>query len=130
MKVCGVQSLNIKLSSLTIRLRVLLATSSIDFHTDSIIQSSLRAELGGDVTLLIVAHRLQTIMDSDKIVSLLCSLPVTMSPYVACQMVLDAGRIVEFDKPSMLLQKDDGYLKALVDESGDRDTLLGMVQRA
>lgn len=44
------------------------ATSSIDYETDSIIQSSLRNELGGDVTLLTVAHRLQTIMDADKIV--------------------------------------------------------------
>jgi ABC-type multidrug transport system fused ATPase/permease subunit len=44
------------------------------------------------------------------------------------QMVLDAGRIVEFDKPSVLLQKDGGYLKALVDESEDRDTLLAMVK--
>ena len=33
-------------------------------------ESSLRNELGGDVTLLTVAHRLQTIMDADKIVSL------------------------------------------------------------
>lgn len=32
------------------------------------IQESLRHELGGDVTLITVAHRLQTIMDSDKIV--------------------------------------------------------------
>ena len=41
-----------------------------DYETDSIIQKSLRTELGKDVTLLTVAHRLQTIMDSDKIVSL------------------------------------------------------------
>lgn len=45
------------------------ATSAIDYETDSIIQTSLRTELGKDVTLLTVAHRLQTIMDSDKIVS-------------------------------------------------------------
>ena len=44
------------------------ATSSIDYETDAIIQRSLRNELGGDVTLLTVAHRLQTIMDADKIV--------------------------------------------------------------
>ena len=40
-----------------------------DYETDAIIQKSLRTELGKDVTLLTVAHRLQTIMDSDKIVS-------------------------------------------------------------
>ncbi len=34
------------------------------------IQESLRREVAKDVTLLTVAHRLQTIMDADKIVSL------------------------------------------------------------
>lgn len=41
----------------------------IDYKTDTIIQASLRHELNRDVTLLTVAHRLQTIMDADKIVS-------------------------------------------------------------
>ncbi|KZP18368.1 P-loop containing nucleoside triphosphate hydrolase protein [Athelia psychrophila] len=86
------------------------ATSAIDYKTDSIIQSSLRNELGRDVTLLVVAHRLQTIMDSDKI------------------MVLDAGRIVEFDSPRKLLQTKDGFLRRLVDESGDRDALIAMAE--
>lgn len=45
------------------------ATSAIDHDTDTIIQSSLRHELGKDVTVITVAHRLQTIMDADKIVS-------------------------------------------------------------
>ncbi|KAJ7101009.1 hypothetical protein C8R43DRAFT_1141277 [Mycena crocata] len=81
------------------------ATSAIDYKTDSIIQTSLRNELPKDTTLLTVAHRLQTIMDSDKI------------------MVLDAGRIVEFDTPKELLKNKKGMLRALVDESGDRDAL-------
>lgn len=42
------------------------------------------------------------------------------------QMVLDAGNIVEFGKPSELLQLKDGKLKALVDESGEADTLYKM----
>ncbi|KZV67494.1 P-loop containing nucleoside triphosphate hydrolase protein [Peniophora sp. CONT] len=84
------------------------ATSSIDHETDTIIQSSLRKELGSDVTLLTVAHRLQTIMDADKI------------------MVLDAGRIVEFDSPRVLLEKSRGYFRSLVDESGDKDALYAM----
>jgi ABC-type multidrug transport system fused ATPase/permease subunit len=67
---------HMKIWCTTIRTYLLLpATSSIDFETDSVIQSSLRTELGGDVTLLTVAHRLQTIMDADKIVSLVCPLP-------------------------------------------------------
>ncbi|VDB97890.1 unnamed protein product [Peniophora sp. CBMAI 1063] len=84
------------------------ATSSIDYDTDTIIQSSLRHELGRDVTLLTVAHRLQTIMDADKI------------------MVLDAGHVVEYDSPKVLLNKEGGYLKSLVDESGDKDVLYAM----
>ena len=40
----------------------------VDHKTDSVIQSTLRNELGADVTILTVAHRLQTIMDADKIV--------------------------------------------------------------
>ncbi|KAI0357911.1 P-loop containing nucleoside triphosphate hydrolase protein [Trametes cingulata] len=88
------------------------ATSAIDYETDSIIQTSLRTELGKDVTLLTVAHRLQTIMDADKI------------------MVLDAGRIVEFGKPSELLKDEKGMLRALVDESGDREKLYEMAMGA
>ncbi|KAI9449923.1 hypothetical protein BJY52DRAFT_1192187 [Lactarius psammicola] len=65
------------------------ATSAIDYKTDTIIQTSLRNELKGDVTLITVAHRLQTIIDADKV------------------MVLDAGRIVEFDKPSELLENGE-----------------------
>lgn len=38
-------------------------------------------------------------------------------------MVLDAGRIVEFDRPRELLSREGGYLRALVDESGDRAEL-------
>jgi ABC-type multidrug transport system fused ATPase/permease subunit len=44
------------------------ATSAIDAATDTAIQASLRQELGRDVTVLVVAHRLQTIIDYDKIV--------------------------------------------------------------
>ncbi|KAI0344119.1 multidrug resistance-associated ABC transporter [Trametopsis cervina] len=84
------------------------ATSAIDYETDTVIQNSLRQQLGKDVTLLTVAHRLQTIMDADKI------------------MVLDAGRIVEYDKPSELLKIKTGKLKALVDESGEKDHLYAM----
>jgi ABC-type transport system involved in Fe-S cluster assembly fused permease/ATPase subunit len=40
----------------------------VDHKTDSVIQSTMRNELGTDVTILTVAHRLQTIMDADKIV--------------------------------------------------------------
>lgn len=44
------------------------------------------------------------------------------------QMVLDAGNIVEFGKPTELLQIEGGRLKGLVDESGDKDALYKMAQ--
>ncbi|KAF8515056.1 P-loop containing nucleoside triphosphate hydrolase protein [Hysterangium stoloniferum] len=88
-----------------------VATSAIDYATDSIIQNTLRKALK-DVTLITVAHRLQMIMDADKI------------------MVLDAGNMVEFDTPGNLLKKDGGYLKSLVDESGDQATLYEMAEEA
>ncbi|KIJ68833.1 hypothetical protein HYDPIDRAFT_173463 [Hydnomerulius pinastri MD-312] len=78
-----------------------------DYKTDTAIQSSLRNEMQ-NVTQVIIAHRLQTIIDADKI------------------MVLDAGKIVEFGSPQQLLQNEKGMLKALVDESGDKDLLYAM----
>lgn len=39
------------------------------------------------------------------------------------QMVLDAGRLVEFDTPRALLEKKDGLLYTLVDQSADREIL-------
>ncbi|KAI9444470.1 hypothetical protein H4582DRAFT_2052775 [Lactarius indigo] len=45
-------------------------------------------------------------------------------------MVLDAGRIVEFDKPSELLKMKNGRFRSLVDESGDRDLLYSSAGKA
>jgi len=87
------------------------ATASIDYRTDGTIQKYLRTELDKDTTVLTVAHRLQTIMDSDRI------------------MVLDAGRIVEFDNPKRLLAIEKGVFKSLVYGSNDRSTLLRMVNQ-
>ncbi|KAJ8483178.1 hypothetical protein ONZ45_g14692 [Pleurotus djamor] len=85
-----------------------LATSAIDFETESLIQSSLRRSFREDVTVIIVAHRLRTVMDLDKI------------------MVLDSGRLIEFDSPSKLLADGRSRLRSLVDQSTDldRDILL------
>ncbi|KAH8113755.1 P-loop containing nucleoside triphosphate hydrolase protein [Phellopilus nigrolimitatus] len=82
------------------------ATAAIDYNTDIAIQKTLRTEFSKDTTLITIAHRLQTIIDYDKI------------------MVLDAGQLVEFDSPKKLLEKESGLLRALVDESDDRDALL------
>lgn len=45
-------------------------------------------------------------------------------------MVLDAGRIVEFASPHDLLENPAGVLRALVDESGDKDQLYQMAAEA
>ena len=45
-------------------------------------------------------------------------------------MVLDAGKLVEFDTPKALIQKEKSLLRALVDESGDKDKLYAMAGAA
>jgi len=61
-----------------------VATSAIDYKTDSIIQNSLRTELGGDVTLITIAHRLQTIMDADRIVSYRLNVYINIYSLICC----------------------------------------------
>jgi ABC-type multidrug transport system fused ATPase/permease subunit len=43
------------------------------------------------------------------------------------QLVLDAGRMVEFDTPKALLDKEQGRFKALVNSSLDKEALYAMV---
>ena len=50
----------------------------LDCKTDSIIQPTLRHRMSSDVSIITVAHRLQTIMDADKIV---CSKPFFFPSY-------------------------------------------------
>ncbi|KAF8758430.1 P-loop containing nucleoside triphosphate hydrolase protein [Rhizoctonia solani] len=63
-----------------------------------------------DQTVLVVAHRLRTICNVDKV------------------MVLDAGRMVEYDSPKVLLRKQGGAFKSLVDGSGERDELYMLIE--
>ncbi|KAF8446361.1 hypothetical protein L210DRAFT_3642588 [Boletus edulis BED1] len=79
-----------------------------DHETDAVIQRTLREMKG--VTQLIIAHRLRSVMDTDRI------------------MVLDAGRIVELDTPNQLLQREGSIFRALVYASKDREALLTMVK--
>jgi ABC-type multidrug transport system fused ATPase/permease subunit len=41
-------------------------------------------------------------------------------------MVLDAGKLIEFDSPKNLLAKEGGFFRALVDESADKEVLYAM----
>lgn len=71
-------------------------TLSTDADTDARIQKVFRSEFN-NATCITVAHRLNTIMDSDYV------------------LVMDDGRAAEFDKPSNLLSKEDGIFRSLVD---------------
>ena len=61
------------------------ATANVDFKTDRLIQEVIRHKFK-DSTVLTIAHRLNTIMDYDKV------------------LVLDGGRVVEFDNPDVLIR--------------------------
>ncbi|XP_014227213.1 probable multidrug resistance-associated protein lethal(2)03659 [Trichogramma pretiosum] len=75
------------------------ATANVDPRTDELIQKAIRRKFA-NCTVLIIAHRLNTVMDSTKII------------------VMDAGRVVEFDHPYKLLQRNDGVLYGMVQQTG------------
>jgi len=75
------------------------ATAAIDNENDNLIQRTIRTAFK-DCTLLTIAHRLATIMDSDRV------------------MVVSSGKIAEFDKPSVLLEKEDSMLTSMVEQTG------------
>eukprot|EP00026_Physarum_polycephalum_P000575 Phypoly_transcript_00576.p1 GENE.Phypoly_transcript_00576~~Phypoly_transcript_00576.p1 ORF type:complete len:1455 (+),score=279.81 Phypoly_transcript_00576:408-4367(+) len=87
------------------------ATASVDTQTDAFIQRTIRTEFKS-ATILTIAHRLNTIMDSSRI------------------LVMDKGLIGEFDTPANLLRKPDSLLTWLVDETGPQNAALlkGMAQ--
>ncbi|XP_064537334.1 multidrug resistance-associated protein 1 isoform X3 [Drosophila montana] len=60
------------------------ATAAVDLETDDLIQKTIRSEFR-ECTVLTIAHRLNTILDSDKVI------------------VLDKGQITEFAAPNALL---------------------------
>ena len=68
-------------------------------ETDSIIQQVIRSELA-DCTILTIAHRLNTVMDCDRI------------------LVLDKGLIAQYATPKILLGEQDGIFYSLAKEAG------------
>ncbi|KAM6095067.1 multidrug resistance-associated protein 1-like isoform 9-T9 [Chlamydotis macqueenii] len=76
------------------------ATASVDMETDNLVQSTIKREFY-NCTILTIAHRLHTVMDSERV------------------LVLDAGRILEYDTPRNLLQRK-GAFSEMVAEAGIR----------
>ncbi|BES95625.1 Multidrug resistance-associated protein [Nesidiocoris tenuis] len=75
------------------------ATANVDPKTDDLIQKTIRRKFS-QCTVLTIAHRLNTVMDCDKI------------------LVMSAGSMVEFDHPHTLLQNSEGHLTAMVSQTG------------
>ncbi|XP_065058100.1 ATP-binding cassette sub-family C member 5-like [Rhopilema esculentum] len=74
------------------------ATAAVDTHTDTNIQITIR-EAFKDCTVLTIAHRLNTIMECDRI------------------MVVDSGQVAEFDTPSNLMSDESSKFSTLVKSS-------------
>ncbi|KAI0717016.1 multidrug resistance-associated ABC transporter [Earliella scabrosa] len=87
------------------RSKVLLmdeATASVDYATDELIGKTIRQEFASS-TILTIAHRLRTVIDYDKV------------------MLLDQGRIAEFDTPAALLSNPQSKFHALCKATGKQE---------
>ncbi|XP_070712711.1 ATP-binding cassette sub-family C member 10 [Pempheris klunzingeri] len=78
------------------------ATASVDPKTDKLLQQTIREKFQ-DKTVLTIAHRINTIMDCNRV------------------LVMHAGKVVEFDSPAALCQTDHSIFHRLVGGSGERD---------
>ncbi|XP_062428026.1 ATP-binding cassette sub-family C member 10 isoform X4 [Rhea pennata] len=71
------------------------ATASVDQKTDQVLQQTIRHRFA-DKTVLTIAHRLNTILDSDRV------------------LVMQAGRVAELDSPACLSKKDGSLFQQLL----------------
>ena len=71
----------------------------MDLETDDLIQATIRREFS-DCTVITIAHRLNTIMDSHKVV------------------VMEDGHVREFDSPHNLLNTQDSVFLSMAREAG------------
>lgn len=79
------------------------ATANVDPQTDALIQKTIRTKFA-KCTVLTVAHRLNTIMDSDRV------------------LVMENGKVAEFDHPHILLQDEHGLFSKMVNDTGKSES--------
>nr|DAD47553.1 TPA_asm: hypothetical protein HUJ06_017490 [Nelumbo nucifera] len=82
------------------RTRILIldeATASVDSATDGVIQKIISQEFK-NCTVVTIAHRIHTVIDSDLV------------------LVLSEGRIVEYNTPAKLLEREDSFFSKLIKE--------------
>lgn len=82
------------------------ATAALDSETDDKVQQVLRSAFANR-TILTIAHRIDTIIDSDRII------------------VLDAGRVVEFAPPADLIENEKSIFAELCKQSGANTSKAG-----
>ncbi|KAJ6443710.1 ATP-dependent bile acid permease [Purpureocillium lavendulum] len=87
------------------------ATSAVDNEADICLQAIIRANFGiNGSSVLVIAHRIRTVVDFDRIV------------------VMDCGRVVEFGAPTELYQREEGHFRRLVNESNDMESLVRILK--
>ncbi|CAH4030827.1 unnamed protein product [Pieris brassicae] len=77
------------------------ATANVDPQTDHFIQQTIRKQFAS-CTVLTIAHRLNTIMDSDRV------------------LVMSSGQVAEFDHPYNLLSNPNSHFTSMVKETGEK----------
>ncbi|KAL6364165.1 hypothetical protein LRP88_02081 [Fusarium phalaenopsidis] len=88
------------------------ATSCLDMATDALIQTFIRQQATRfGTTLLVVAHRLSTVIDFDKII------------------VFDSGRVVESGPAHKLINIDNGVFRSMIEISVDRVKLQELISQ-
>lgn len=85
------------------------ATASIDYKSDAMIQQTIRDQFSLS-TILTIAHRLRSIIDYDMI------------------LVMDAGKVVEYDDPYALIANKDSLFYSMCDNSGELDSLIKLAK--
>ncbi|KAJ3698577.1 hypothetical protein LUZ61_002282 [Rhynchospora tenuis] len=75
------------------------ATAAVDVRTDALIQRTIREEFKS-CTMLIIAHRLNTVIDCDRL------------------LLLRTGKVVEFDTPDNLLMTEESAFSNMVESTG------------